>query len=320
MNAKEITHRAIAFAGPPRVPVLYFNRDVERSDILTCGYAPARDFVPSAPGMTEWGYAWHSLDGTMGQPATHPLAEDDALDAFRPPDPAAPGRLDGLAEWIAAHDGQFLRFGLGITGFNLATFLRGYENFLMDLALEPARAERTLDLVFDFESGLIEQLAPFPLDAVAFGDDWGTQQGLMIDPAQWRQVFRPRYAAQFARVHRQGKKVWFHTCGDVFDIIGDLIDIGADVLELLQPDLFGVERLAREFGGRICFCCAVDHQRRAISGTRAEIRACARLLNARLGACNGGYIGYIEDYASLGMDDDHYRWICEAFETLDEQF
>jgi len=317
MISKEIVQRAITFAGPPRAPVLYFNRDVERSDILGCGYGEAAGFAPSEPGMTEWGYVWHSLDGTMGQPGTHPLADEAAFETYLSPDPAAPGRLDGLAEWIAAHGDKFLRFALGITGFNQATFLRGYAEFLMDLALEPARAARVLDLVFDFENGLIERLAPYALDAVGFGDDWGTQQGLMIAPARWREIFRPRYAEQFARVHRQGKKVWFHTCGNVFDIIGDFIDIGVDVLELLQPDIFGVERLAREFGGKACFCCAVDHQRRAISGTRAEIHAYARLLNAQLGAFNGGFIGYIEDYASLGMDDEHYRWICEAFQALD---
>jgi hypothetical protein len=317
MTPKEIVQRAIDFNRPPRVPILYFNRDVERSDILGFGYAPAAGFAPDEPGMTEWGYAWHSLDGTMGQPGTHPLALESAFDSYRPPDPATPGRLDGLAEWIAAHGDKFLRCCLGITGFNQATFLRGYEDFLMDLHLEPARAGRVLDLVFDFENGLIERLAPYAVDGVSFGDDWGTQQGLMIDPARWREVFRPRYAEQFARVHHQGKKVWFHTCGNVFDIIGDLIDAGVDVLELLQPDIFGVERLAREFGGKVCFCCAVDQQRHAINGTRAEIHAYARLLNDRLGAFNGGFIGYIEDYSSLGMDDEHYRWICEAFETLE---
>ena len=92
--------------------------------------------------------------------------------------------------------------------------------------------------------------------------------------------------------------------------------MGADVLELLQPDVFGVERLASAYGGKVCFCCSVDHQRRAISGTREEIMAYARLLNERLGAFNGGYIGYIEDYASLGMDEQHYQWIREAFRTL----
>ena len=315
MTASEITRRAIEFADPPRVPVLFFNRDTQDSDIRGLGCAAAADFASTVPGMTEWGYAWKSLDGTMGQPATHPLADAAAMANYRPPTPAAPGRLEHLPAEIAAHVDQFLLFSLGITGFNQATFLRGFEPFLIDLAAEPARASQVLDAVFDFENGLIYRLAPFALDAVKFADDWGTQQGLMISPAQWRAVFRPRYADQFARIHAQGKKVWFHSCGQVYDILGELIDIGADVLELLQPDIFGVERLATEFGGHVCFCCAIDHQRLAVSGTREEIFAYAHRLKTHLGAFHGGFIGYVEDYPSLGMDDQHYRWIREAMKT-----
>ncbi len=84
-------------------------------------------------------------------------------------------------------------------------------------------------------------MAGYAVDAVGFADDWGTQQGLMISPAQWRESSRPRYAEQFERIHRQGKKVWFHSCGNLWDILGDFIDIGVDVLELLQPDIFGID-------------------------------------------------------------------------------
>ena len=139
----------------------------------------------------------------------------------------------------------------------------------------------------------------------------------MIAPLLWRRVFRPRYAAQFDRAHRAGKRVWFHTCGCVDAIIGDLIEIGVDVLELLQPDVFGVERLSREFGGKVCFCCAVDHQRRAIHGSRGEIFGYARRLRDQLGRFHGGFIAYIEDYSSLGMDEQHYQWIREAFHSLE---
>jgi uroporphyrinogen decarboxylase len=316
MLPKEIVLRAIEFRDPPRVPVSYCNRDFDSSDTLATGYAPAADFVPCEPGMTEWGYVWHSLDMTMGQPSTHPLADDGAVDAYRPPDPCAPGRLDALPAFIAQNSDRFLRFGLGITGFNTATFLRGFDQYLIDLHTDRPLAERILDYVIDFETGMIDQAVRAPVDAVAFGDDWGTQRGLMIAPALWRAVFRPRYADQFARIHRAGKKVWFHTCGDVRAIIGDLIDIGVDVIELLQPDIFGVEWLAREFGGKVCFCCSVDHQRRAVSGTRDEIFAYARQLNDMLGAFHGGFIGYVEDYASLGMSEQNYQWIRQAFHGL----
>jgi hypothetical protein len=105
----------------------------------------------------------------------------------------------------------------------------------------------------------------------------------------------------------------------VHAIIGDLIKTGVDVIELLQPDVMGIERLAQDFGGKVCFCCSVDHQRRAISGTRDEIFDYARRLRDTLGAFNGGYIAYVEDYACLGMDEEHYQWIREAFHGLNAE-
>jgi hypothetical protein len=180
------------------------------------------------------------------------------------------------------------------------------------------RAETVLNIVFEFENGIIERYCCYDVDAISFADDWGTQRGLMISPDLWRKAFRPRYSEQFALAHRAGKMVWFHSCGDIRAIIPDLIDIGVDVLELLQPDIFGVEYLAAHYGGKVCFCCSVDHQRRAVSGTRAEIFAYARYLRDQLGKFDGGFIGYIEDYASLGMSNENYQWISEAFQALNE--
>jgi len=319
MTPREIVLRAIERTDPPRLPLHYCNRDLDKSDTVTLGWAPAAGWQPAAPGMTEWGYAWQRLDDTMGQPHVRPLEDWAKIETYSAPDPLAPGRLDHLPQQIAAAGDRFLRFSVGISGFNQATFLRGYENLLMDLAEAPERAERVLDIIFGFENALIRQVVGMDFDALAFADDWGTQRGLMIAPATWRRVFRPRYERQFAMARAAGKKVWFHTCGNVWEIIEDLIGIGVDVLELLQPDIFGVERLAARFGGRVTFCCAVDHQRRAISGTREEIRDYARLLHDRLGRYHGGFIGYIEDYASLGMDEQHYRWVCEAFHALNDE-
>ena len=318
MKSRETVYRAIKRMGPPRVPVCYCNRDLELSDVVGAGVSTASGFAPSELGETEWGYFWESLNDTMGQPRRRPLADIGAIERYVPPDPGAPGRLDHLPAVRAGQPDKFIRLGLGITGFNQATFLRGFGQLLEDLCLDRKTAERILDIVFDFENGIIERIREVEVDAVSFGDDWGTQNGLIISPDLWREVFKPRYAEQFERVHASGKEVWFHTCGDVWAIIPDLIDIGVDVLELLQPDIFGVERLAREFGGKVCFCCSVDHQRRAISGTREEIFAYAKLLVEKLGAFDGGFIAYIEDYSSLGMSEQNYRWIREAFHRLND--
>jgi uroporphyrinogen decarboxylase len=318
MDSKQVVCHTIERRRAPRIPIFYTNRDFERSDIITLDWTAATDFVPAEAGDTEWGYVWEVLDETMGQPKTHPLGDWAKTVAYVPPNAYAPGRFDALETGLSQWRDKFIKFGLGITGFNQATFLRGFETFLSDLYVAPDRAERVLDRVFDFENGLIEQALQYPVDAVTFADDWGTQRGLMIPLELWRDVFRPRYAEQFARVRQAGKKVWFHSCGDVSAIMGDLIEIGVDVLELLQPDIFGVERLAKEFGGQVCFCCSVDHQRRAISGTREEIFAYAKILRDTLGAFDGGLILYLEDYACLGMSPQNYQWISEAFQGLND--
>lgn len=316
MESREIVTRAIERRNPPRLPIHYCNRDMDCSDVWTTSYAPASDFSPRHPCQTEWGYIWTSLDETMGQPVGRPIANPQEAFSYIPPDPWAPGRLDHLTEALAVENRRFSRFGIGISGFNQATFIRGFDDFLMDLYAEPAAAEKVLDAVFDFENAMIDRVAERSFDSVVFGDDWGTQQGLIISPDLWRKVFRPRYADQYERIHRSGKKVWLHTCGNVYSIIGDLIDIGVDVLELLQPDVMGVDNLARNFGGKVCFCCSVDHQRTAISGARDEIFAYVGMLYDKLGAFNGGLIGYIEDYHCLGMSEQNYQWIREAFYSI----
>ena len=313
MTPKEVVLRAIERRDPPRLPLIYCNRDFASSDVLSTGACTAAGFAPAQPGMTEWGYLWHSLDGTMGQPEAHPLADERRIAGYQSPDAGAPGRFNHVQTWCAEHADNALRFSIGISGFNQATFLRGFDALLTDLYEDPARARQVLDYVFAYENGLIERAVHYPVDIIAFGDDWGTQQDLIISPVKWREVFRPYYAEQFDSIHRAGKKVWFHSCGQIARIIPDLIDIGVDVLELLQPDVFGIERLAREFGGKVCFCCSVDHQRLASTGTREEICSYVQRLVETLGAFNGGYIGYIEDYASLGMSEQNYQWIREAF-------
>lgn len=316
MDSRELVYRAIEFRSPERIPITYCNRDFECSDIISVGADCAAGFTASEPGATEWGYVWEALDSTMGQPSHHPLADWANIDAYQPPDAHAPGRFDAMDARIAQWPDKFIRFSVGISGFNQATFLRGFDAFLMDLCTAPDHIERLLDIVFQYENGLIEQAVRHPIDCVCLGDDWGTQKGLMIAPELWREVFLPRYREQFALIRDAGKKVWMHSCGDVSAIIGDWIDAGLDVIELLQPDLLGVERLAGEFGGKVCFCCSVDHQRRAVSGTHDEITAYARRLRDNLGAFNGGFIGYVEDYASLGMTEQNYQWIREAFHAL----
>ena len=143
----------------------------------------------------------------------------------------------------------------------------------------------------DYNLAVIDQVIARGLDGIFFSDDWGSQRGLLMNPDDWRRFYKPAYAAMFDRVRSRGRHVWMHLCGNVTDIIGDLIDIGLNVLNPVQPQAMDVEHLSREFGGKVCFNGGIDVQGTMIHGSPDDVRDEARRLVDLFGGLRGGYIG-----------------------------
>jgi len=87
MDSRELVLRAIERRDPPRIPINYCNRDFDSSDTISVTWKPAASFVPGREGASEWGYVWEVLDGTMGQPRCHPLADWSRASGYAAPDP-----------------------------------------------------------------------------------------------------------------------------------------------------------------------------------------------------------------------------------------
>lgn len=315
MTKKEVVIRTVHMQNSPETPLFFQNRDLDKSYFVVTGYVADPAFVPKTKGENEWGIIWRTLNETLGQPDFCPLEESwDLFENYKAPNPNIEERYKYIQPAIDNNPDRYIVANLGITGFNMATFLRGFANFLEDLYVEPEKADALLDMVFGFEEEVIKNFCKFDIDAVSFFDDWGTQQNLIISPEMWREVFKPRYKRQFDLIHSYGKDVFFHSCGQVEAIIPDLIEIGADILNLNQPDLFGVETLGEKYGGKVCFCCPIDHQK-MLKASRQDIFDYVKRLKKSLGQ-NGGFIGNIEDYRICGMGDETYHDIVDAFESL----
>jgi hypothetical protein len=110
--------------------------------------------------------------------------------------------------------------------------------------------------------------------------------------------------------------VYFHCCGQYLPIIPDLIEVGVDMLNVAQPNLYDIPELGQKFGGKVCFVCPVSYQTTSISGTREDIFEDVRLLVENLGDFNGGLIGYVEEYQSIGLSEENYQACIEAFSVL----
>ena len=306
--------KAINRTGPAYVPICFFNADFDRSDVVV--KEVQHHFQGPNKDVSEWGFTWERLDETMGQPNTYVVESWDDLPALQMPDPAAEWRFEGVAEWAERYADRYRVGSLGLSGYTSMWCLRGFDRLMVDIALEPDRVRELADIVFGFEEALIRELPQRGFDAVGFFDDWGTQEGMLISPRSWRALFKPYYARQFDLVHRLGMHVYFHCCGEFTPIIPDLIEVGVDILNISQPNVYDIAELGRRFGGQVCFLCPVSYQTTSLSGTREEIFADVQRLVDHLGCYNGGLIGYVEEYASIGLSQSNYDAIVEAFQTL----
>jgi uroporphyrinogen decarboxylase len=214
------------------------------------------------------------------------------------PDPADPGRLRGLAARI-----REIREGAGCAAVlnlpsafvHVSQYLRGFEDWFMDMAADQRLMEVLFDAVLEITLGISETLlreVGQEVDVLMASDDLGLQDRLMVSVETYRKLIKPRQARFFRRLHELSPaKVFFHTCGSVAPIVEDLIEIGVDVLNPVQVSAAGMEPegLKRRYGGRLAFWGAVDTQRILPYGTVGEVeREVERLIDI-LGP-GGGYV------------------------------
>ena len=279
MNRKEVLN-SIERKNTKGFPLFFINRDFNLADFRGTGIIDNEANI--------WGVDFHSLDNTMGQVGKAPIGSYHDWEKYKIPDPYKQGKFTHMDDFFKTNHEFATLVGTGIMGFNWCCFVRGMEDFMMDLYTDKSFALEITDMVFNYMYGIIDQACDYDIDFIRIDDDAGTQEALMISPTLWREIFKPRYAKIIDLIHKKGKKLWIHSCGMVDAIIPDYIEIGLDVIELLQPDIFGVEYLGKNYGGKITFSCSVDHQRRAVQGSKEEIFDYVKRLSDNLNCFNGG--------------------------------
>jgi len=254
--------------------------------------------IALGPGkyIDEWGVTYYKPDYSPFYDAVaNPLAGELTSSMLRQypwPDPHNKGRTRGVRErarYLREHtDYASVLHVLG--GFiTQSQYLRGLGQWLEDVAAEPELLGELLDRTLQFQLNLaLDALAEcdFDVDVVHFGDDLGMQNGLMFSPRAYREIIKPRQVKLFKAVKElTGAYILYHTCGSVYEIMDDLIEIGVDALNPVQTDAKNMEarRLKAEFGGRLTFWGAIDTHIAHRGGASSDA---ANAVNAN--ACSDG--------------------------------
>ena len=222
-----------------------------------------------------------------------PALAAPSFDNYRFPEPAAFLRgeedVKRALETCATCADSFLIAGQGWGLFERSWTIRGFENALMDVVAEEDFYGELLDRLTNLYLAMLAGNLKLPADAVMFGDDWGDQRGVIIGPARWRKLLKPRWARLYEAVHKAGKLVITHCCGNITDVVPDAIEIGLDVLESCQPEAMDVYALKLKYGDKLTFWGGLGSQSTIPRGTPADIRREVRRLCREMGR-RGGYI------------------------------
>lgn len=314
-TSRDIVRRALKHDDPDRVPVYMFNRDLEMGDIVA---ADLITFPRPETGLAdEWGQLWHRLDNTMGQPDAPVVHSVEEIESLVAPPTDADARRRVVAARRETYPDKYLMASLALTGFNRAAFLRGFDNALMDMAESPAAFSHLLDTVCGFEESIIQSVADCGADAIALFDDWGMQDALLTSRAMFLDLVLPRYKRQFDMVHELGMDVYFHSCGRIDSIVADLVNAGVDLINISQPNCNDLAAIGESLRGHTTFVVPISYQTTSISGTPDDIHAEAKRMYDLLAGPHGGFSGYVEDYAVMGMSEENYQACIEAFRSLE---
>jgi uroporphyrinogen decarboxylase len=248
---------------------------------------------PGAEYTDEWGIRYRRVfyyDEVVG----NPLAQADDLTNYRFPDPAHPARwqmLDSLLEKYGAS--HCVAADMSSNLFEIGFHLRGMERWLTDLLSNPELVEDLLEHLLAFDLAVARRAVVKKVDIVWLGSDIASQQGMILSPALWRRIFKPRMAQLIAAIKEAAPQmlVAYHSCGAIRPVIPDLIEIGVDILNPVQPLAKGMEPegIKRDFGHALTLHGALDVQQTMPYGTPTQVRdEVHRLMDAL--APGGGFI------------------------------
>jgi hypothetical protein len=279
------------------------------------GMFPSPDGRPSskAEEMDEWGAVWENIGVCkLGEVKKFPLLDWSDFDKLTIPDIKDPKRWEGIEERAAEVGDQYALCG-GISMYERIHFIRGLENTWTDIYLEPDNLKKLLDILVEMNLYTIERYKTLGADGFIFCDDWGLQDRLMISPDKWREIWKPAYAKVYAAARAAGMQTFLHSCGFITDILGDLIEIGLDVIQMDQQLNMGLDKLSK-FKGRITFWCPVDIQAVMWEHSLDDIRAYCHTLVETLGTPDGGFLPkWYGDPVGAGHTEEAVDAMCEEF-------
>lgn len=166
---------------------------------------------------------------------------------------------------------HFKIFEISLSFFERAWSLRGMEDLLVDMVTDEDKTSKLLDKILEINLEIIETAAKFEIDCILLGDDWGQQKGLIMGYPLWAKYIKPRLSIMYSGIKKHNLYVGQHSCGDNNELFEDLIEMGLDIYNTFQPEIYNVVDFKRKYGNYITIYGGVSTQSVFASGTPEQV-------------------------------------------------
>jgi len=196
--------------------------------------------------VNEWGITRQYGAQIVSMPLDGPIKKPEDLEAYKPPDPYAERRYDELRRLLSRFKGKkFVGMHLH-DGFSYPCYLRGMQQLMMDLFENPDLVRRLVRLSVDHNIAIAERAIELGADFILLGDDYGSVEAPLISPKHFQEFFFPAIREIAEAVHAKGAFCIKHCCGNINQILDDMIATGIDALHPFDAtagmDLLAVKR------------------------------------------------------------------------------
>ncbi len=259
------------------------------------------DILPTGTRPLDWNPEW----GVMGAPGAtahfqemlHPMVNFTSVEqvtSYPWPDFLADYRWDGTAKNVQTLKERDLVCAafMEMTIFEIAWYLRGMDIFMEELISGEEIATMLLDRLTDIRIGMARRYAAAGADILMLGDDVATQLDMMISPALWRDTMKPRLA-RVIRAAREAKPdilIFYHGDGNMERILPELIEIGVEVLNPVQPECMDPVKMKERFGDSLAFWGCIGTQTTMPFGKPEEVKQTVRDLIKTVGKGGGLFL------------------------------
>jgi uroporphyrinogen decarboxylase len=249
------------------------------------------EFVDEEKGLFRdaWGVIRAFGTESTPYPVEGPIKDPDDVKHYTPPDPEVPDVIEGISEVVGRYKGKKAITAICRDAFFNPSFLRGQENFLMDMIEHPKLVHELIDIALSYDLRVAERMIQAGVDVVVLGDDYADKNGPMMSPRHFREFLFPGLKRAVDNAHQAGAYVIKHSDGNIMPILDMIVEAGVDAINPLEPAAgMDIGYIKEHYGGRVAIVGNIDCGMLLCQAPPDEVRRVTRE-TIEVAAPGGGY-------------------------------